>query len=575
MVQSSWKFIFLACVLSLGACAPVTTQERPVGWGASSHASRQMISAANPLAAEAGLAMLRRGGSAVDAAIAAQMVLTLVEPQSSGIGGGAFLMHYDAATKRVESYDGREMAPRSADPKMFMTGGKRMKFMQAAAGGTAVGVPGVVAMLEMAQREHGKLPWADLFQPAIDLAEKGFAISPRLAGLLKAESILRETPAARGYFYTESGGDRPVGTVIRNPALAGTLKAIAAGGAKAFYRGAVAKAIVETVRGAANHPSGMTLGDMAGYTARKRTPVCAPYRAWKVCGMGPPSSGGLAVAQMLGLLEPFDLPAMKPGSAEALHLVASAGALAFADRNAYVADADFVPVPIAGMLDPDYLRARARLIDPATWGGKRGPGTPPAKTAFRFAPGDGTKGHSTSHLSVVDADGNAVSMTTSIETVFGSRLMAAGFILNNQLTDFSFVPDRDGRPVANRVQPQKRPRSSMSPTLVLDGDGKLVMAVGSPGGSRIIGYVAKTLVAALDWNLDMQAAISLGNFVNRNGATELEQGTPVAAQKPKLEAMGHKVKLMSRASGLHGIRVTPKGLQGGADPRREGVAIGD
>jgi len=575
MVQSSAKFILLTVSLAVGACAPVTTTERPAGWGASSHASRQMISAANPLAAETGLAMLRQGGSAVDAVIAAQMVLTLVEPQSSGIGGGAFLMHYDAATKRVESYDGREMAPRSADPKMFMAGGKRMKFMQAAAGGTAVGVPGVVAMLEMAQHEHGKLPWADLFEPAIKLAEKGFAISPRLAGLLKAESILRETPAARGYFYTESGGDRPVGTVIRNPTLAATFKAIAAGGAKAFYRGAVAKAVVDAVRDAASHPSGMTLGDMAGYTARKRAPVCAPYRAWTVCGMGPPSSGGLAVAQMLGVLEPFDLPAMKPASAETLHLVASAGALAFADRNAYVADADFVPVPVIGMLDRDYLRDRARLIDPAKWGGRRDAGTPPAKTAFLFAPGDGTKGHSTSHLSVVDAAGNAVSMTTSIETVFGSRLMAAGFILNNQLTDFSFLPDRDGKPVANRVQPLKRPRSSMSPTLVLDDKGDLVMAVGSPGGSRIIGYVAKTLVAALDWNMDMQAAISLGNFVNRNGSTELEKGTAVAAAKAKLEAMGHTVNLMTRASGLHGIRVTPRGLQGGADPRREGVAIGD
>lgn len=579
MVQSfttSLRLVFaLILTAGLGACAPMTTTERPAGWGASAHASRQMVAAANPLAAKAGLTMLRRGGSAVDAAVAAQMVLTLVEPQSSGIGGGAFLMHYDGAAKRVESYDGREMAPRSADPKMFMAGGKRMKFMQAAAGGTAVGVPGVVAMLEMAHREHGKLAWADLFEPAIELAEKGFAISPRLAGLLKAETLLRATPAARGYFYTETGGDKPVGTVIRNPALAATFKAIAKGGAKAFYRGPVAKAVVEAVRGAANHPSGMTLGDMAGYTARKRTPVCAPYRKWTVCGMGPPSSGGLAVAQMLGLLEPFDLAAMQPASAEALHLVASAGALSFADRNAYVADADFVPVPITGMLDKDYLKTRARLIDPARWGGRHKPGTPPAKTAFRFAPGDGTKGHSTSHLSIVDADGNAVSMTTSIETVFGSRLMAAGFILNNQLTDFSFLPDRDGRPVANRVQPLKRPRSSMSPTLVLGTDGKLAMAVGSPGGSRIIGYVAKTLVAALDWNMDMQAAIALGNFVNRNGATELEKGTPVAAHEAKLEAMGHKVNLMTRVSGLHGIRVTPKGLQGGADPRREGVAIGD
>jgi gamma-glutamyltranspeptidase / glutathione hydrolase len=407
------------------------------------------------------------------------------------------------------------------------------------------------------------------------LADKGFAISPRLSGLLKKEKILRNTPSSRGYFYTASGKNRAMGTLIRNPDLATTFRTIANGGAKAFYRGAIAKDIVNEVRRAANNPSGMTLGDMAAYRAVKRTPICAPYRQWKVCGMGPPSSGGLAVAQILGLLEPFDLGKLGPASAEAVHLVAEASALAFADRNAYVADTDFVPVPMRGMLNRNYLRSRSKLIQPARAGGKRKPGVPLGATAFNFAPGNGTKGHSTSHLSVVDSDGNAVSMTSSIETVFGSRLMAGGFILNNQLTDFSFRPERDGKPIANRPAPGKRPRSSMSPTLVLDQDGKLVMAVGSPGGSRIIGYVTKTVIAALDWNMDMQAAISLGNFVNRNGATDLEAGTAVEALKPKLEAMGHKVRLMSRVSGLHGIRLSKAGLQGGADPRREGVAIGD
>ena len=552
------------------ACVPA---EGPSTSGAGT--AKHMISAANPHAARAGFEMLRAGGSAVDAAIAAQMVLTLVEPQSSGIGGGAFLMHYDGAKGSVESYDGREKAPRSARPTMFLKRGKPMKFMQAAAGGTSVGVPGLMRMLELAHRDHGKLPWKRLFQPAIHLAENGFAMSPRLNGLLARERLLRQTPAARGYFYSHKGEDKTVGTLLVNRALAKTFRTLADKGADAFYRGAIARDIVKTVRGAANNPSGMSLSDLAAYRAIKRTPVCMPYRKWKICGMGPPSSGGLAVAQTLGMLEAFDLPNMVPASVDAVHLVAEASALAFADRNAYVADSDFVPVPIRGMLNRSYLKSRAKGISRKRTGGKRKAGRPAMGQAFNFAPSDATKGHSTTHLSVVDADGNAVSMTSSIETVFGSRLISGGFILNNQLTDFSFRPVRNGRPVANAPAPGKRPRSSMSPTLVLDSQGKLVMAVGSPGGSRIIGYVTKALVAALDWDLDMQTAISMPNFVNRNGATELEQGTSLEAVKPKLEAMGHKVRLMSRVSGLHGIRVTPKGLQGGADPRREGIVLGD
>ena len=547
----------------------------PVNSGKNAISTKYMISTANPLATKAGLEMLRVGGSAVDATIAAQMVLSLVEPQSSGIGGGAFLMHFDASRSRVESYDGRETAPHSAHPKMFIKNGKRMKFMQAAAGGTSVGVPGLVRMLGLVHHEHGKLPWRHLFQPAIKLAETGFAISPRLGKLLGREKILRKTPAALGYFYTKGGKNHPIGTLIKNEALAKTLRKIADNGAGVFYQSEIAYDIVDTVRRTSNNPSGMTLDDVATYQAVKRPPVCSPYRQWQICGMGPPSSGGLSIAQIFGVLEQFDLPAMKPTFVKAVHLVGEAGALAFADRNTYVADSDFIPVPINGMLDQEYLKSRAALISLARAGGKRQPGSPPKPAAFNFAPGDDTKGHSTSHISTIDADGNAVSMTTSIENVFGSRLMTGGFILNNQLTDFSFSPERGGKPVANRAAPGKRPRSSMSPTLVLDKDGLLVMAIGSPGGSRIIGYVAKTLVASLDWGMDMQAAIDLPYFLNRNGALELERGTVLEGLKPEFEKLGHTVKLTSRASGLHGIRVIPGGLQGGADKRREGVALGD
>ncbi len=568
-VMGNRIFVPFVLLALLAACLPA---EPPATAGAG---PRHMISVANPHAARAGRDILRAGGSAVDAAIAAQMVLTLVEPQSSGIGGGAFLMHFDAADGIVTSYDGRETAPRSARPGMFLKDGKPMAFLDAAAGGTSVGVPGVLRMLEAAHRAHGKLAWRQLFTPAIELAEASFAMSPRLARLLAKERRLRQTAAARGYFYTAEGGDRPAGTLLRNPALAKTLRAVAEGGADAFYRGTIARGIVETVRGAANHPGAMSYTDLAAYRALRRPPVCAPYRVWRVCGMGPPSSGGLAVLQTLGLLTRFDLSALAPASAEAVHLVAEAGALAFADRNAYVADPDFVPVPVKGMLDPTYLGERARLIDANRAGPKRAPGRPAGAEA-RLAPaGSGDKGLSTTHLSIVDDAGNAVSMTSSVETVFGSRLMTGGFILNNQLTDFSFRPQVDGRPVANSAAPGKRPRSSMAPTLVFDGNGRLVMAVGSPGGSRIIGFVTKAVIAALDWRLSMQSAVDLPNFLNRNGATELEQGAFADRLKPALEGLGHKVRTFALESGLHGIRVTPDGLDGGADKRREGAVLAD
>lgn len=555
------------------AAAPVAVKTETA---APELASKHMIAAANPLAAEAGREMLRAGGAAIDAAIAAQMVLTLVEPQSSGIGGGAFLMHYDAGTGAIDSYDGRETAPKSASPDMFLKAdGTPKKFYEAVVGGSSVGVPGLLRMLEMVHKEHGKLPWADLLQPAIKLSETGFVISPRLAGLLTKEKFIKGIPVSRAYFHDSTGAPKAEGMLLRNPELAATLKAVAAGGADAFYTGTVAENIVGTVLTAEHNPSGMTMADLAAYQAKKRPPVCIPYRVWLICGMGPPSSGGLTTLQILGILQNFDIAAEAPFGAKAVHLIAEASRLAFADRNTYIADPDFVPVPSGGLLDPAYLQLRASEIDPARAGGKRFPGMPGPSAELKFAPDAEEKGLSTTHLSVIDGDGNGVSMTSSIENAFGSRLMSGGFLLNNQLTDFSFRPEVNGAPVANRAEAGKRPRSSMAPTLVFDGSGRLVMAVGSPGGSRIIGYVAKTLIAALDWNLSMDEAIDAPNFVNRNGATDLEAGTGLEALKPALEAMGHEVRLMSRASGLHGIRVTDRGLDGGADRRREGVALGD
>ncbi|MEE8188363.1 MAG: gamma-glutamyltransferase [Kiloniellales bacterium] len=535
-------------------------------------AARYMIAAANPLAARTGLEVLREGGSAVDAAIAAQLVLNLVEPQSSGIGGGAFLLHYDATENKITAYDGRETAPAAATPGLFLTpGGEPMKFWDAVVGGRSVGVPGLLAMLELAHKDQGRLPWARLFQPAIGLAEQGFAVSPRLAGLIAKDKYLKTFPATAAYFHGADGSPHPAGQRLANPAFAQTLKRIAKGGAEAFYNGPIAREIVAAVTGAGRNPGAMTLADLAGYEAKRRDAVCAPYRSFRVCGMGPPSSGAVAVLQTLGILQSFDLPALAPNSAEAVHLIAEAGRLAFADRNLFLADSDFVPVPVARLLDPAYLARRARAISPVKTLGKAAPGLP-AQNGAMPAQADPP---ATSHLVVVDGAGNIVSMTTSIESAFGSRLMVGGFMLNNELTDFSFRPEAEGRPVANRVEPGKRPRSSMSPTLVFGADGRPVLALGSPGGSRIIGYVLQTLVAVLDWGLDIQAAVELPHAVNRNGPTDLEEGTALTALKPALEALGHEVRLRKLTSGLHGIAITAHGLEGGADPRREGVALGD
>ncbi len=540
-------------------------------------AKTYMISAANPLAAKAGRDILARGGSAIDAVIAAQMVLNLVEPQSSGIGGGAFLMNFDAKSGEISAYDGRETAPKAATPYMFMDGsGKRRSFKDARPGGLSVGVPGLLRMLEMVHKKYGVLPWADLFKPAIELAEGGFPVSKRFNEMISKTADLKIFEKTAAEFLTPFGEPLAVGGLYVNKPLAETFRLIAKKGADAFYTGPIARDIVATVRGSLINPGSMAEADLAGYKAIRRDPVCTFYRAWLVCGMGPPSSGGVTTLQILGILQSFDLSKLKPNDVETVHLISQASRLAFADRNAYIGDPDFVSVPVAGMLDPGYLELRARKISPDKTFGKAKPGTPGKGKAPNAALEGAEGGVSTSHISVIDAKGNAVSMTTTIESAFGSRLLVRGFLLNNQLTDFTFRPNRNAKPVVNRPEGGKRPRSSMSPTLVLDGSGRVVMAVGSPGGSRIIGYVAETIIGVLDWKMNIQAAIDLPHAIDRNMKTlDLEKGTALEALKPALEKLGHKVKVRRLTSGLHGITVTKDGLEGGADPRREGVALGD
>ena len=542
-------------------------------------ATRFIVAAANPLATEAGYRVLAQGGSAVDAAIAVQLVLNLVEPQSSGIGGGAFMLVHDAKSKRLVAYDGRETAPAAARPDRFLDAdGKPREFIDAVVGGRSVGVPGTLALLAEAHRRHGRLPWPRLFAPAIALAESGFPVSPRLNMLLAAETRLAQ-PRALSYFYDTDGKPWPVGHTLRNPAFAATLRKIAAGGAAAFYDGDVARDIVATASSHPTNPGDLSLADLAAYRVKVRKPVCGAYRLYKVCGMPPPSSGGITSLQILALLERYDVASMGPASLFAVHLMSEAGRLAYADRDLYLADPDFVAPP-AGLLDRDYLKQRGELIRIDASLGHAAAGTPPEHEtpSRRVAYGEhaALEFPSTSHISVVDRDGNAVAMTTTIEDAFGSRLMTeAGFLLNNELTDFSFVPVVDGKPVANRVEPGKRPRSSMAPTIVYDPAGRVFIVAGSPGGSAIINYVVKTLLGVIDWKLDPQAAIALPNFGSRNGPTELEKDTPVAALASKLIAIGHTVAVIDQTSGAQAIVRTQSGWIGGADPRREGTVNGE
>jgi gamma-glutamyltranspeptidase / glutathione hydrolase len=558
--------------------------EKP-GWSA----TKFMVAAANPLATDAGYQILKAGGNALDAAIAVQMVLTLVEPQSSGIGGGAFLLHWDG--KAIAAWDGRETAPAAATERLFLLpDGKPMPFREAVVGGRAVGVPGTVRMLEAAHREQGRLPWSALFQPAVTLAEQGFRMSPRLHAQLKAETALKNDAQARAYFYAADGEPHAVGTPMKNPALAEVLRSIAARGSAALHGGAVAADIVQRVRGHATNPGTLSEADLVAYVPKKREAICTDWKAvWRVCGFPPPSSGHIAVMQILGVLErsaPVAAPlADKVPSPDWLHLYTEAARLAYADRAQYVGDPEFVAPPTGrwtSLLDDAYLKQRAALIGRESMKTAK-PGVPGGAVSA-FAPQREQMEVGTSHISIVDGDGRAVAMTTTIEDVFGARLMsdggtgkAGGFLLNNELTDFSMLPaDAEGKPIANRVQPGKRPRSSMSPMLVFDKrDGRLAMSLGSPGGAAIIHFAAKTLIGTLDWGLDAQRAIDLPNFGSFNGPTVLEKGRFPTATAEALRARGHTVNEIDMTSGLQAIQRTPRGWHGGADPRREGVVMGD
>ena len=574
-VAAAW--FFLAC-LAAHAQQPYGPDPEPATGVTPKRlvtAKRFMVVAANPLAARAGYDVLKRGGSALDAAIATELVLNLVEPQSSGIGGGGFLLHFSARDGRLQAYDGRETAPAAAKPGRFLgADGKPLDWPDAVISGKSVGVPGLLAMLELAHGKHGKLPWADLFRPAIALAEKGFPISPRLNALVAADHYLALDENARRYFYTPDGKPKPVGVLLRNPELAAVLKRVAKEGSDALYRGEIARDIAAAVRGRKRSPGDLSEGDFAAYAAWEREPLCRRYRAYRVCGAPPPSSGAFTVLQILGILERFDLRGVKPGSVEAVHLFSEAGRLAYADRNLYIADPAFVSAPVTALLETRYTDSRAKLIDPKRSMGRAQAGDP-TKIAARFGNAEPLELPSTTHVSVVDAEGNAVALTASVEAAFGNRQMVHGFLLNNELTDFSWAPEENGKPVANRVEGGKRPRSSMAPTMVFDGTGELLLVIGSPGGHSIINYVAETLVNVLDWGMDIQQAVAAPHMGSRNGPTDLEKGTALEKLAPELERMGHSVRIRDEASGLHGIMRTKDGWAGGADPRREGEALGE
>ena len=552
--------------------------------------TRQAVAAANPLATDAGHQVLRAGGSALDAAIAVQMVLGLVEPQSSGIGGGAFLLHFDG--QKVTAHDGRETAPAGARSDMFLDQGKPLPFDEAVQSGHSVGVPGVVRMLEAAHRQHGRLPWAQLLAPAITLAEQGFRVSPRLHTLLQADPHLKKDPLALRFFYNAQGQAWPVGHVLRNPEYAHVLRRMAAEGSRALHEGPVAQAMVARAA-QAPRPGTLSLQDLASYQPKEREALCfdhpTPAREVRVCGFPPPSSGQIAMGQILGLLahtQPQG-PELVGGlpSPDFLHRYTEASRLAFADRAQYLADPDFVTAPSGNwrsLLAPDYLRQRSQLIGHQSMKVAQ-PGQP-GTSQSSFAPMPTQTEYGTSHISVIDAQGRAVAMTSTIEAAFGSRRMVTtdpsregGFLLNNELTDFSLSPsDAMGRPIANRVEPGKRPRSSMSPTLVFDkATGQLLMSGGSPGGAFIIHYTAKLIRGSLHWGLNAQQAINLPNFGTLNGPTLLEAQGFDNATIDALKARGHDVVQIDMTSGLQAIERSPKGWFGGADPRREGVVMGD
>lgn len=574
----------IAFVFALASISVSAQEMRPAPEGASRTtekslvvASRHMVVAAEPLAAAAGREILRSGGSAADAAIATELVLGLVEPQSSGLGGGAFLVLWDAKTRALRTFDGRETAPATAKPDRFLRDGKPMDFGDAVRSGLSVGVPGLMRMLEVVHRQYGKLPWAQLFAPAIRLAEEGFPVSPRLNALLRESRLEHFAPAARSYFFDAAGEPAATGKVLKNPEYAATLRAIAEKGADALYQGPIASAIVKAVSEAPLAAGDLTVADLAAYAAKERDAVCVSYRMRKVCGMGPPSSGAIAVGSVLKLIEPF--VAVQGRAAKmttpALHIIAEAERLTFADRGRYIADPDQIHVP-SGLLDDAYLAGRRRLIDPKKAMLKAEPGLPPGLAKRTYGKDSTHEALGTTQISIVDDEGNALSMTATIESAFGSHLWAAGFLLNNELTDFSFDPvDAEGAAVANSVAGGKRPRSSMAPTIVLDPHGEPEIVTGSPGGAQIILYVVKTLVAMLDWGLDAQEAAALANFGSQGESFQIEASPDLVWPMSEMSSFGHAVTTTVMTSGVHTIMRRNGHLEGGADPRREGVALGD
>ncbi|AEX23504.1 gamma-glutamyltransferase [Vibrio sp. EJY3] len=539
-------------------------------------AKNYMVTAANPIATQAGADVIEQGGNAIDAMVAVQLMLGLVEPQSSGIGGGAFLVYWDNDKQKLTTFDGRETAPLAATPQLFLDdNGQPLQFYDAVVAGRSVGTPGTVKLLWDTHQKYGKLEWKKIIQPIIKLAEQGFSISPRLASLIEGDAErLSRFPATKAYFFNPDGSPKSAGTTLKNPQYAQTLTAIAEKGAVAFYQGDIAQDIIDTVQNAPGNPGVLAQSDFNTYQIKQREPICVAYQNYDVCGMGPPSSGALTVGQILAISEHYDLKGWGSESAKSWQVIADASRLAFADRGKYMADQDYVPMPTAGLLDADYLKERASLIEVGKALPEASAGNPPWSHAMNLSMDESIELPSTSHFNIVDKQGNVVSMTTTIENAFGSRLMVRGFLLNNELTDFSFRTHQDGTPIANRLEPGKRPRSSMAPTIMLKDD-KPYMAIGSPGGSRIIGYVAQTIIAHTQWDMDIQQAINQPRLLNRFGTLDIEQGTAATRLQPELEKIGFTTEIRDLNSGLHAIRITSDGLEGAADPRREGIAIGN
>ena len=546
----------------------------PADTSATAPLGKGVVSSADPRATAAGQEILRKGGSAADAAMAMMLALTVVEPQSSGIGGGGLLLHHDAATGTLATIDGREMAPASASEQLLLgADGKPLPFIEAFQGGRSVGVPGNIRLMAMAHQKWGKLPWADLFGPAIRLAEEGFVVNDALArALARLAPLWARFPDARSIYWNATG-PKTVGDRVTNPALAELLRAVAKGGPDAFYTGKHGQALADAVSKASVNPVPMTMADLAAYKAKERPPVCSRYRGYKICGMGPPSSGATTVQQILGMLEPHDIGALGPDNAKTWHLIGEAMQLAYADRESYLGDADFVSVPVNGLLDPAYVKSRAALIDPDKALNTYEAGTPPGSEPRTAALSSEVAG--TTHFVAVDGPGNIVSMTSTVEGPFGSQLIANGYFLNNELTDFTFAPEKNGKKVANRVQPGKRPLSSMSPHIVYDAQDRPVLAVGSAGGKRIIMHVTKALIGVIDFKLPAGEALALPNIYFGNGSLIVEGKTPLGGMNEALAAFGQPVVVDELGSKLNAAQFNGKGWTGYADPRSPGVALAE